>query len=261
MKNQLNSQVLDIEFITDNLFTLKVQPDFAIPDFLPGQYVALGLPPEAPKVSWAEQGDKETIKEGRLIRRTYSIASPPSNKEYLEFFIAVVKDGVLSPRLAALKKGDKLFTMPKTAGAFTLEGVNNAEKIFLFATGTGIAPYMSMLRDKTIFNLANSVYLIYGVRYETDFCYDQELEKLKQSEPKFNYLKTVSRPSTNWKGRKGYVQDYINDGTLNINPKTDHIFLCGNPNMVEDVSSRLLKQGFKVHKKREHGNLHLEAYW
>ncbi len=254
----LNAKIVDKILITENLFILKVKPDTEIPDFLPGQYIALGVPGD---YQWPERlGEEENPpKDDKIIKRSYSIGSAPNQKDFYEFYVAVVNDGVLSPRLSLLEKEERLFIGRKPIGAFNLDGVPDASNVYFVSTGTGIAPFISMLREGRVLSKMNKVTLINGVRYKQDFAYDEELENLEKEYSHFKYLKTVSRPDDTWEGRKGYVQEFFDE--IEVNPKTDHIMLCGNPAMIEDLEVRFAEAGFKEHKKRDPGNLHLEKYW
>ena len=254
-----NASVVAKEKITDSLFILKVKPDVEIPDFLPGQYIALGLPGSAPRAAnclEVEGADPE-----KLIKRSYSIGSPATEKGYYEFYIAVVPEGILSPRLVCLKEGDRLFIGRKPVGTFHLAEVPDGADLVFVSTGTGIAPYTAMLRMPDAFAKFSSITLIHGVRYETDFAYQDELKTLAQTEARFSYLTTVSRAGESWEGNRGYVQTFFDSGELALNTESQHIFLCGNPAMIEDLEVKLTECGFKVHSRRDPGNLHLEKYW
>ena len=103
--------------------------------------------------------------------------------------------------------------------------------------------------------------MVYGVRYEQDLAYLAELEKLKKKHSAFNYHHTVSRASDSWSGNKGYVQDLFKKDQVSLDSAKDHLMLCGNPAMIDDVVELLSARGFNEHTRKESGNIHLERYW
>lgn len=249
----LNATIVKRLDITKDLMILQVKPDSGVPDFVPGQYVALAL---------GENGALEgTGKKPRLIRRAYSIGSPPHEKQYLEFYVAVVAGGELTPKIAALGEGDRIFVTPKITGTFTLANVPQGSDLVLISTGTGIAPYMSMLRTPETWVPGRRIRMVHGVRYTSDLAYSDELSTLSEAREDFEYYSIVSRPDSSWQGYKGYVQNLIKDKTIELDPARDHVFLCGNPAMITDMEALLTGIGFREHTKRQPGNMHLEKYW
>lgn len=254
----LNATVLERIEVTESLVIFRIGCDNSIPDFLPGQYVVLGLFPEAPRPQ-DFPAEAELHKAGKLIKRSYSVASPPSEKRYLEFYIAILREGVLTPRFKLLQPGDRVHIGHKIVGAFTLEDTPADANLVFVATGTGIAPFMSMLRDPATWTQGRKVTLIHGVRFAADFAYQEELLEMQKTKP-LKYLRTVSRDGA-WSGDRGYVQDYFKNGSVSINPDWEHVFLCGNPEMIQAMEELLPPFGYKVHSRKTAGNLHLEKYW
>jgi len=257
-KNKLNASIVKKEVITENLIKLFVKPDFELKTFIPGQYLAVGLPASYPRKEGSLPEHKE-YKSEAIIKRSYSIGSSPK-EEFLEFYLAIVNDGALSSRICLLNEGDKLWMAPKIVGKFTLEGVAEDKDLILISTGTGLAPYISMIRTKSIIDNFN-ITLIHGVRYEQDLAYDQELKELEKLNPNFKYHSVVSRPKESYQGNKGYIQDLFKNNLINYNKEKDNIFICGNPAMIQEMETKLVSEGFIVHSKRTPGNLHLEKYW
>lgn len=256
----LNSTLVGRIDITPDLVILQVKPDGGVPNFLPGQYVALGLPGAAPRVE-SSKAEPEAPAADKIIKRAYSIGSSPVQKDFLEFYIAVVPDGSLTPRLAALQPGDRLFSQPKVTGTFTLDGVTGDRNLVLVATGTGLAPFMSMVRTPSTWESDRAITVVHGVRYPSDFAYADELESLRAAGRKFTYLPIASRAGDEFTGRKGRIQKLFESGELTPNPSTDSVFLCGNPAMTEDMEKHLVERGFTVHSKKTPGTLHVEKYW
>ena len=256
----LNSTLLDRIAVTPELLILRVQPDTGVPDFKPGQYVALGLPGSAARYEGAPP-EREVSPPDKLIKRAYSIGSSPSQREYLEFYVAVVPDGALTSRLAALKPGDRLFSQPKVTGTFTTDGVPADRSLLLISTGTGLAPFMSMVRTDSVWMPGRKITIVHGVRYPSDFAYADELLSLQASDRSFDYLPIASRAGEDFPGRKGRIQKLFEDSSLSPDPAKDSVFLCGNPAMIEDLERSLVEQGFVLHSKKTPGNLHVEKYW
>lgn len=267
----LNATLVSRTEITPDLLILGVKPDSGVPDFLPGQYVALGLPANAPRPDNFPP-PREDIGGDKLIKRAYSIGSSPLDKEQLEFYLAVVRDGCLTARLALLKVGERLFLAPKIVGTFTLAEVPADHNLVLVSTGTGLAPYISMLRTASTWTNDRNITLIHGVRYVSDLAYRDEIARLSQEHAgKLKYYPVVSRPDKSWQGLQGYVQHLFRaEGiasasgehtVIKLNSALDHVFLCGNPAMVEESENFLVSHGYSVHSKKNPGNLHLEKYW
>jgi ferredoxin--NADP+ reductase len=256
----LNSTLVGRIEVTPELLILQVRPDDGVPDFKPGQYVALGLPGSAARYTGAPP-EKEPAAADKLIKRAYSIGSAPAQREHLEFYIAVVPDGALTSRLAALQPGERLFSQPKVTGTFTVEGVPTERNLVLVSTGTGLAPFMSMVRTKGIWTPGRKVTVVHGVRHATDFAYSDELARLQEDGHNLEYLPIASRAGAEFSGRKGRVQKLFEDQVLTPNPDRDSVFLCGNPAMIEDLEQYLTGRGFVLHSKKTPGNLHVEKYW
>lgn len=242
------------------MLILRVQPDAGVPDFKPGQYVALGLPGSASRYTGAAQETEEPPAD-KLIKRAYSIGSSPSQRQFLEFYIAVVPDGSLTSRLAALKEGERLFAQPKVTGTFTLEGLPPDRNLVLVSTGTGLAPFMSMIRTEEVWTPHRQITVVHGVRYPSDFAYADELMSYQQSGRGLLYLPIASRAGDEYAGRKGRIQKLFEDQVVAPHPDRDSVFLCGNPAMIEDLERHLTGRGFVLHSKKSPGNLHVEKYW
>ncbi len=146
MEKDLNATMTRRETLSPDLVVLRVEPRGKLFEFKPGQYAVLGLPGSAPRVPMSASEDEPPPPE-KLVRRAYSIASSSRVGEYLEFYVKLVRTGELTPRLFALKPGDPLWLGPKVAGQFTLESVPPETNLTLVATGTGLAPYISMIRS------------------------------------------------------------------------------------------------------------------
>jgi ferredoxin/flavodoxin---NADP+ reductase len=261
MSAQLNAEVVRKIDITSELFLLHLRPDGGVPEFTPGQYVAVGMFGSAPRPEGSES-DKTPQKTDKIIKRAYSIGSSPVEKDYLEFYIALVQDGTLTPRLSLLAEGERVFVAPKITGTFTLGAIPDAADLLLVSTGTGIAPFMSMLRTPSTWTQGRSITILHGVRYQRDLMYREEIEQMIRDGLPITYHAAVSREADCAGCTAGRVTTLFNSGVLNPVPQQCHVMLCGNPVMIEEVESLLGEKGYEVHtRKNPGGSLHLEKYW
>jgi ferredoxin--NADP+ reductase len=265
---ELNAIVLQIMQVSPIMKVIRVAPiDWELPDFKPGQYVAIGLPPTHAKCAEATEEVVAPNPE-KLIKRAYSIASSSHSKEYVEFYITLVHSGALTPRLFNLNNGDKLWLGKKFVGMFTMDEVDEDQNLILVATGTGVAPYMSMLRSDAL-KRKGKIMVIHGAANSWDLGYSSELELLQTITPNFSYLPTITLPEKEhslWKGKTQFIQDLWKEGVVENawgfkpTPENTHVFLCGNPNMIADMVAVLEKDSFVEHSRRQSGQIHVEKF-
>jgi len=246
--------------LNDELAVFRVLPDAGVPDFEPGQFVVIGLP-----------GD-ETTKSGtpKLIRRAYSIASPPTRADCLELYIVRVDEGELTPRLWRLDKGDRLWVGPKVSGKFTLDDVPDGKVLVMVGTGTGTAPFRAMYLRYRQTDRWRKLVLFDGCRLIRDVGFLDEFNEHARADPTLLYLPTVTREpeTTDWPGLRGRVTSCLEPDAFekltgeSLTPENCSVFLCGNPAMIDQCEVELTQLGFVVHN-REHpdGTLHFERYW
>ncbi len=268
MSDELNATVTKFDEINHGLLVLRVKPDSALTTFVAGQYVVLGLPGANARVPYALPEETPADPE-KIIKRAYSITSSSQQGEYLEFYIALVHSGPLTPRLFALHEGDRIWLGKKIVGMFTLDDVTAGHDILFIATGTGLAPYVSMLRSNYRFEDGHKTVVVHGAKVSWDLGYMRELTALSERWEQFYYLPVIDEieRDPDWPGKVGFVYEYIKDGTVarllghDMNPDRTSAFLCGNPLMVEGMEQKLIGRGFKVHKRRDPGNIIVEKFW
>jgi ferredoxin--NADP+ reductase len=268
MKDELNATVTKYDEINHGLLVLRVKPDFELPEFKAGQYVVLGLPGSYERADYTLP-EEEPSEPEKVIKRAYSIASSSQQGEYIEFYVALVHSGALTPRLFALKEGDRVWLGKKIVGMFTLADVTPGHDIIFIATGTGLAPYLSMLRSNYRFEDGHKTIAIHGARVSWDLGYMRDLTALAARWETFHYLPIIDEVDRDpdWPGKTGFVFEYINDGTVagilghDMDPAKTSVFLCGNPLMVEGMEKMLIECGFKIHKRRDPGNIFVEKFW
>jgi ferredoxin--NADP+ reductase len=263
-----NSVLTGREEINAQLLIMRVQPDAALFDFTPGQFGVLGLLGREPRLPEADD-EEPTAEPERMIRRAYSIASSSVEKRYVEFYVTLLTSGQLTPRLFALPYGGRLFLQPKASGMFTLDRVPPAKAVLLVATGTGLAPYMSMLRTMLIRDTSRRYVVLHGARYSWDLGYRGELESLARLRPNLTYIPTITRPDEDphFRGYAGRIQTLLEQGIVEtvsgipLDPAQTDVFLCGSPEMIRQVKEMLAPRGYIAQRGKEPGTLHAEAYW
>ena len=204
-------------------FTFENEPVF---DFEPGQFISI----------FAE-------KDGKRISRPYSIASWPENKEHLELAIKVVEGGFMSNYLHRVAPGTKLAAIGPL-GRFVIPEPIRQDTV-LVATGTGVAPFVSMLGHiwKNHLDDGLDFYVVFGVRYLYDLIYRDLFERWAKEHSNFHFYPTISRPETpDWKGRVGYVQKILQEEIRDHANK--QVYICGLHDMVEDVRNLCQRLGF-----------------
>ena len=268
--DRLNAVVAQRIEVAPGLMVLRVAPDgWELPEFTAGQFAVLGLPVEAPRFPFSDE-ETEPPKADGLIKRAYSIASSSVVREYLEFYIVLVRSGSLTPRLFALGPGDRVWLGPKCTGMFTIDQVPEGKHVVFVGTGTGIAPYMSMLRTHMVCGGERHFGVLHGARHSWDLGYRSELRTLDYMCGNFSYIPCISRPQEEvvpWGGQSGYIQELWKrqplEDTWGFHPTADnsHVFICGNPEMAKSMLDLLAEEGFQEHSKQNPGNVHVEKYW
>jgi CDP-4-dehydro-6-deoxyglucose reductase len=176
---------------------------------------------------------------GKEITRAYSLASAPSGTNRFELCLNRVEPGHLSPRLFDMRPGDRI-EMRQPLGQFVLRQQAPRDSIFI-ATGTGIAPFRSMLQAHLSAS-SPAFTLLFGVRYESHLLYSEELKEMALRYPQFRFWPTLTRPEAGWKGRQGRVQTHLAEA-IGERRELD-FYLCGLKEMVNDVRTVLKGLGF-----------------
>jgi len=251
----LNATVALRRDLTDRLAIVRVSPrDWELPAFEPGQCATLGLPdPAGP---------------GKFLRRVYSVASAPG-ADHLEFYIQLVREGQFTTRLWHHGQGDALWLSPRLVGRFTLAAVPEDADLLLVGTGTGLAPYLSMLRHARGSGRWHRCAVVHGARTQAELGYREELRHWTAEDCDLAYVPTLTREpeGSGWDGARGRVQGLLASGELEqragfaLDPARSHVFLCGHPGMIDELEELLKPRGFRLHSSAEPGNLHFERYW
>ncbi|MBD5805477.1 Ferredoxin--NADP reductase [Azoarcus sp. Aa7] len=241
MSNLATERVLSVHHWNDSLFSFRTTRDRAL-RFTNGQFVMIGLEVE-----------------GRPLTRAYSIASP-NHEEHLEFFSIKVPNGPLTSRLQHLREGDPIVVSKKPTGTLVLHDLKPGKHLYLLSTGTGLAPFMSVIQDPETYERFERVVLIHGVRTVSELAYrDFITNELPQHEffgefvrDKLIYYPTVTREPFENQGR---LTDLINSGKLfrdiglpELDPAIDRAMICGSPAMLKDCCTLLDSRGFHISK-------------
>jgi CDP-4-dehydro-6-deoxyglucose reductase len=190
-------------------------------EFEPGQFVSLS-------------GDVD----GSKVTRAYSVASPPCGNR-LELCLNRVNLGLFSPHLFSLQPGD-VVPMKGPLGTFTLR--NPLRDSVFVATGTGVAPFRSMVLGNRLWEACHRYILIQGARYEEGILYREEFEQIARRHPNFEFWPVVSRPGSLWRGRSGYVQSHV---IAALGERRDiDVYICGLREMVDGLRRKLKEMGF-----------------
>jgi len=201
---------------------------------------------------------------GEFVSRSYSLASAPG--EELEVLLARVGEGALTPALFDLRKGSKLSVDTKAQGFFTFDYVPAHRELWLLATGTGLGPFLSMLRSGEAFSRAERVILVHGARGPSELAHRQELETLAAERGGFRYVPVLSRQFEEPK-LHGRLTQALASGQLEaaantpLVAETAHVMLCGNPAMIDEVIALLGERGLRRHRQRTPGHITTEKYW
>lgn len=269
-KPELNATIGTRIDLGPDLALFHVVPNgWDLQDFKAGQFAVLGLPGSHPRGAYCFPDEKHPDPH-KYIQRAYSIASTPLNKRYLEFYVTLVKDGALTPRLWCLRMGDRLWLSPKITGRFTLENSDPQKNVIFICTGTGVAPFISMLKTYLRPGQDRKFVLFHGVRQSQDLAYREEFYIMENMCPNFRYYPIISRERDDpvpWHFETGRVQKLWEKRVIaqawgeEPLPENTEIYLCGNPNMITEMIQILNKEGFKEHTKDEAGQIHTEKYW
>ncbi len=246
MSSWLEGKVLENRAWTNTLFSLRLEaPKLS---FEAGQFVRLALDLE-----------------GERVARPFSFVNAPADP-VLEFYGVIVPGGPLSPPLARLRAGDALYIADNPSGFLVLAEVPPAEDLWLLATGTGIAPYLSILRTETPWQRYRRVILVHAVRRASELVYKDIVVELQSAKKQFSYISFVSRETCPG-SLAGRIPDAIRDERLEaaaaaaISPDHSQFMLCGNPGMLKDAAAELALKGLRKNRRRTPGQITVESFW
>ncbi|WP_404477209.1 ferredoxin--NADP reductase [Novosphingobium sp. BL-52-GroH] len=232
-------EVLSVHHWNEHLFSFKITRPASF-RFRSGEFIMIGL-----------QGDN-----GKPLLRAYSIASP-SWAEEIEFLSIKVEDGPLTSKLQLIQPGDQIYLGRKPVGTLVTDALSPGKRLFLFGSGTGLAPFLSLIRDPDVYEMFEQVVVVHSVRTVADLAFREELESQLAGDPlvedqallQLTYVPTVTREPFHTTGR---INTLIENGRLfeglpgeaRLVPETDRVMLCGSMAMNKDIAAMLEGLGF-----------------
>jgi len=246
MSEWIRAEVVENQQWDDGLHSLRFAAQ--LPAFAPGQFARVGLDVD-----------------GERIARPYSLVNSPG-EGVTEIYFNEVADGPLSPRLAALRPGDELWVNERITGFLTIDEVPDARHLWLLATGTGVGPFVAILKDDRTRERFERVILVHSVRTAAELGYREHLQRLcEQYADHLRYLPAVTREQVPG-ALTERIPHAIASGSLeqaaglDITPEDAHVMLCGSSAMITDTTDLLKQRGLQRHLRRKPGHITLEKY-
>jgi len=246
--------LLDVQPLTPSLFTLRTTRDTGF-RFRAGQFARLGV----------------TKADGSTVWRAYSMVSSPFD-EFLEFFSIVVPGGEFTSELSCLQVGDTLLVERQAFGYLTLDRFVDGRDLWLLSTGTGVAPFLSILQDFEVWERFERIILVYSVREARELAYQSLIAELSERDylaehaHKLQFIPTVTREKVPG-ALHGRITSLIESGELEreagveLAPEHSRVMLCGNPQMIDDTRALLKKRHMSLSLTRRPGQVAVENYW
>ena len=246
MASWLNGKVVDNVRLNDYLTSLIIDVD--LDGFTPGQFVRIGV----------QDGDE-------VLARPYSLVNTPE-EQYLEVYFNIVPEGPLSPRLFDLQAGDDILVADNPSGFLTAGEIPECKHLWMIATGTGIGPFLSILKSDTAWDRFEKIVLCYSVSFAGELAYQDVIQQVIDThKDQFCYVPVVTREDFP-DSLKNRVTTSMQDNSLqhkvgfSINADDSHVMMCGSSEMIVDVSERLVSMGMKKHRRRDPGHFTTEKY-
>ncbi len=253
--------IVVIRYWTPTLLSFTVTRPLAL-SYLPGQYARLGV-------------NLGTDVNEHLIWRAFSFVSAPHEAQ-LEFLAVLMPEGLFTARLRSMQVGDSLQVEHENYGFMTADRFSDGEDCWMLATGTGIGPYISMLRDPVLWTRFERLVLVHGVRQESELAYRDELMRLREQalsekrRARLMLVNCISQQAQDVREQMqigGRITSAWDEGKLEattslaITPERSRVMMCGNPQMIEDMRARLHKRGLVPCRKLAPGQFLTENYW
>ncbi|CAD7839757.1 MAG: hypothetical protein [Olavius algarvensis Gamma 3 endosymbiont] len=246
MANWLDGKVVDNKRLNDYLTALIIDVDLG--NYEAGQFVRVGL----------RDGDE-------VLARPYSLVNTPQ-ENHLEVYFNIVEEGPLSPRLFDLQAGDDVLVSDNPSGFLTVSEIPPCKHLWMIATGTGIGPFLAILKSAAAWQRFETIVLCYSVSYAEELAYQNVIAGIAAEHgEQFRFVPVVTRETH--PGALGKrVPLLLQDGSLEqqvgigINAQDSHVMMCGSSNMITDVSAELSSRDMKKHRRRDPGHFTTEKY-
>ena len=242
MTNLATERVLSVHHWNNDLFSFRTTRDRGL-RFENGQFVMIGLEID-----------------GRPLTRAYSIASP-NYEEHLEFFSIKVQDGALTSKLQNLRPGDPIVVSKKPTGTLVLHDLKPGKHLYLLATGTGLAPFLSVIQDPHTYERFERVILVHSTRSVSELAYAEFITRDlpghefigDEVRDKLTYYPTTTRENFHTQGRIPHLVEsgklFADIGLPALDPASDRVMICGGPAMLKDCCDMLDRRGFEISRR------------
>lgn len=245
--NFITGEVIEKKAWTDRLYSLKIRAN-QMP-FKAGQFIRLQL-----------------IVDGEVVAKPYSLVNSPEEAD-VEVFFNTVENGRLSNSLVALQAGNTIEVSQPASGFFVLDELPESKHLWMFATGTGLGPYISILKTAELWQCYEKIVLVHGVPLLEELAYADIIATWQQEHPEqFRFVTCITREQ-NPAGLEGRMTDLLGKDILEkhvgleINAANSHIMLCGNHNMIDDMKTLLGERGMSKHLRHKPGHVTTEQYF
>lgn len=246
MKRWVQGQVVENKQQTERLYSLLI--DASVQPFQAGQFTTLALDID-----------------GERVARPYSYVNAP-DKTPLEFYFNTVPEGILSNKMCQLAPGDSIWVAAQPVGFFTLAEVPDSKHLWLFASGTAIGPFLSILKTAEPWQRFSKIILVHAVRYAKELSHQSSIHSCQEAHPeKFVMVPFVSREETDF-AIKGRIPQAIESSELErkvgltLDSSQSQVMICGNPGMVWNTQQVLNSRGLRKNLRRKPGNVTVESY-
>ena len=246
MAKWLEGEIVENYQWSERLFSLRIKAP--LETFKAGQFVRVALDVE-----------------GEEVARPYSLVNAPG-EELLEIYFNIVPEGPLTPRLAKMKPGDVIKIGEKASGFLIIDEVPDVRHLWMLATGTGIGPFLSILKTADVWQRFEKLVLGYSVRSKGELAYRELIEQLlQQHSDQLSFVPFITREriegSINARITSGIEQGDVETRTgFRISAEDSHVMMCGNSEMIIEVTELLKKRGMRKHLRREPGHITTEKY-
>jgi len=247
MQKWMEGTVVDQKRWTETLFSLRVSAEVSA--FEAGQFAKLAL-----------------AVDGEMVARPYSFVNAPEERPH-EFYYVTLPGGPLTQRLCRLEAGDAIQVAPRPSGFLVLSEVPEAENLWLISSGTGLGPFLSILKTEAPWRRFGRVVMVHAVRHAEELTYRDRIDRIREEHGgRMRAVSFVSREVVAG-ALPGRIPAAIEDGRLEsaagvvLSARDSQVMLCGNPGMVAGVTEALKLRGMRKHRRREPGHITMENYW
>ncbi len=241
----VEGKVVELKEWAPGLYSLYIEAP--ILPFVAGQFTQIKSSPQA------------------SLFRPYSLLNSPS-ETLIEFYFTLVNQGELTPFLAKLSPNDKIWVAEKASGRFVISEVPDAKILWLFATGTGLGAFLSMLKTKTPWERFEHIVLTHSVRYTNELTHQLIIETWQEQYPNFHWIPVVTREQSSHALRQRLPQ-LLSEGRIEEHAKlqltkdNSQVMLCGNPAMIAQMTELLIQRSLLVNHVKNKGHITVENYW